>query len=253
MNRHFGGFSTRAIFIPRLVALALSLVAGAVFTPAHASRPTPANLSWSLALFDFGSVAVGNTPSQTFTLTNMGGMSSGMIAVTESGSSTFVITDDRCTGKALGGGKSCSVTVQYDPTNTNGDTGTLSNTAVRGSAPSLSLYGNGTPNLVISPGTFAGTLFGLPAYDYNPVPGVTQTFTVSNTGTGTSESLQLGGSCGIACLTIIPGTDNCSGTSLAPNGSCTFNLVLECFGGFEGNGRVGVLPYIELVNFIQCP
>ena len=68
-----------------LVVLALSTPAYAVGTPA---------LTWSETQYDFGSVPVGQTPSQTFTLTNKGDKSSGMITVSMSGSTVFTITVD---------------------------------------------------------------------------------------------------------------------------------------------------------------
>ncbi len=115
-----------------LVVLALSTPAYAVGTPA---------LTWSETQYDFGSVPVGQTPSQTFTLTNKGDKSSGMITVSMSGSTVFTITVDGCTGKALRGNESCNVTIQYPPINTNGDESTL--TAIgQGSSSRLALYGN---------------------------------------------------------------------------------------------------------------
>ena len=50
-------------------AIASLLIGLALFTPAHAAS-TPAALTWSLTQYDFGSVPVGQTPSQTFTLSN---------------------------------------------------------------------------------------------------------------------------------------------------------------------------------------
>lgn len=260
MNRHLvTAFLRRISFVlPSLVALALS-------TPAHA-KTAPAALTWSLAQYDFGSVAVGQEGSQTFTLSNTGGSSSGTIAVTETGSSAFVITANGCTGKALGPSKSCNVTVEYAPSTTNGDTTTLAATSEYAGA-SMSLSGNGTPNLVLSPGTFlGGTIDGEEKfYSFQLVSGVAQTFTLSNTGNGSSLTLQP--------LENFPqnpqfalSNDTCYGTALGPNGSCTFDVTFTpptgCTSGtaytqdFRVEGIKGfqfVLFYFDLEADSMCP
>ena len=219
------------------------------------------NLTWSLAKFDFGSVAVGNTPSQTFTLTNTGGMSSGTITVNESGSTAFIITADGCTGKALGGSKSCTVTVEYAPTVTTGDTGTLTATGEHSSA-SLNLYGNGRPNLVLNPGTFINEINGKKNYNYSLplVSGVAQTFKVSNTGTVTSEELTVENT---SDPEFAVSNDHCTGTALAPNGTCTFDITFTapsgCSSGTHYNGSFDIegfspsfVDYIHLSTNQQC-
>ena len=222
----------------RHMSFALSgLVALALVTSAHA-KSTPANLTWSLAQFDFGSVSVGNTPTETFTLTNTGHMSSGTITVTESGSAAFIITANGCAGKALGAGKSCNVTVEYGPINTNGDTGTLSANGEVGSA-SLSLFGNGGPNVVLSPGQFVGTNAGTKDYIYNE--SFPQMFTVSNTGTSTSETLNVELTGQFVVL-----ADHCTGNTLAANGSCSFDVVFPPPSGCGASGT----PVTGLINVV---
>ena len=239
----------------RHMSFALSgLVALALVTSAHA-KSTPANLTWSLAQFDFGSVSVGNTPTETFTLTNTGHMSSGTITVTESGSAAFIITANGCAGKALGGGKSCNVTVEYGPINTNGDTGTLSANGEVGSA-SLGLFGNGGPNVVLSPGQFVGTTGGTKDYIYNNPFFFAQTLTVSNTGTSTSETLmvELTGQ-------FMVFVDGCTGNTLAANGSCSFEVAFPPSGcGASGTPVTGLInvvgtsrTYINLQLEATCP
>jgi glycosyl hydrolase family 18 (putative chitinase)/HYDIN/CFA65/VesB family protein len=146
--------------------IASFLVVLALLTPAQAAG-TPAALTWSVTHYDFGSVPVGQTPSQTFTLINTGDKS-GVITVSTSGSTVFTITADGCTGKALGADESCNVTIQYPPINTNGDESTLAATA-QGSSSRMVLYGNTSANLVLnatgegSPirGPVVGQYFGL--------------------------------------------------------------------------------------------
>lgn len=206
--------------------LALGMV-GLGTSRAQAEAKPPV-LTWALAQYDFGSVSVGQTPSETFTLSNTGGKSTGNIVITQSGSTAFIITADSCTDKALGPNKSCSVTVEYDPTNTSGDTGMLVATAEYGVA-SMKLFGNGTPDLVLSPGTLEGTAVGVNSYSYNfgsfsAGDGATQTFTVSNTGTGTSKILQIVAINGASAAGFSLSNDKCSGIGLAPGGACKFAL-----------------------------
>jgi centrosomal CEP192-like protein len=240
-------------------AIATVLIALALFTPAHAAS-TPPVLAWSVAQYDFGSVPVGQTPSQTFTLSNTGGRSSGTIVVTLAGSATFSITADGCTGRALGPSKSCQVTVQYAPINTNGDTGTLTATGEHTST-GMNLYGNGSPDLVLSPGTRVGTGTNPKVYDYanNFVAGNwSTTFTVTNNGAGTSETLTLAGCCH-AQFTL--SNDTCSGNALTPGGSCTFDLTFTapagCNPGDEFHTPLNVIGtpsfYILFVAHGFCP
>jgi hypothetical protein len=79
----------------------------------------PPSLGWSpstLGGFDFGTVGVGDSQSQTFTLTNSGGSASADLTVSLSGPAAFAVTDDGCSGTSLGPRKSCTVTVEYAPT-----------------------------------------------------------------------------------------------------------------------------------------
>src|SRR4029453_11074493 len=86
----------RLLFTLLCAAFASFLVGLALLTPVHAAS-TPAALAWSVAQYDFGSVPVGQTPSQTFTLSNTGGRSSGNNMVSLAGSVVFSITDNCCT------------------------------------------------------------------------------------------------------------------------------------------------------------
>jgi hypothetical protein len=99
------------------------LAAAAPAGAATAAAKTGPMLAFTPSPYDYGQVAVGHTASQTFTLANSGGKGSGKLSVTLSGSAAFTITGKTCTGKSLGPGKSCTVTVQFAPAS-NGAAGT---------------------------------------------------------------------------------------------------------------------------------
>src|SRR6266545_586956 len=95
--------------------------------------------------YDYGTVVVCQTASQTFTLTNSGGSATAALTVALTGSAAFTKTADACTATSLGPGKSCSVTVVYSPTAAGqSDTATLAASGRKAAAStSLTLTGTG--------------------------------------------------------------------------------------------------------------
>jgi hypothetical protein len=246
------------------------LVAG---TPAQAAN-TPV-LAWSqggttITSYDFGTVdgVGGQTATQTFTLTNSGRSASAALTVTLSGSSAFSTNVDGCTGTSLGPNTSCAVIVTYAPTVSGEiDNATLTAQGKKAAAnASITLTGQGgTPYLTLSPGTFTGTDsngtndYG---YDFGLVgsSSVTQTFAVTNSGTGTSNTLQLAPCCNTG-FTL--SNNQTTGSTLAPGGTATFQLTLSpsslsCTGpgflttplavGGQSNGS----PYISVTYTAFC-
>jgi hypothetical protein len=225
-----------------MACLAASIgMAGAVFVSAAVAQATQtAVLAWSpttgSGVYDFGTLdsGAGATMSVTFTLSNSGGRSSAMIAanLTNVSGAAFSITADSCSATALGPNKSCQVTVEYAPTvNGESDSATLTATGVHASATSITLTGkSGTPDLTLTPGTLGtnpqyGTgkdVSGTKSYNYEFATGssATQTFTVHNSGNGTSNTLQLAGLQQPFTLS----NDQTSGQTLPPNGTSTFQL-----------------------------
>ena len=133
----------------RFISSVTVLVAAAalLLVPAAGQAGGAPSIAWSPTTsdgtYDYGAVNVGQTASQTFTLTNSGGRATGTLAVALSGPSAFTITADGCTARSLGPGKSCNVTVQYAPTVGGSGTATLTATGEHASA-SLTLTGSGT-------------------------------------------------------------------------------------------------------------
>jgi hypothetical protein len=127
------------------IMVAAAAVAVTLLAPGAGQAGGPPSLAWSPSTsgsFDYGTVGVGHNASQTFTLTNSGGSSTARLTVTLSGSAAFTKTADTC--KALGPGKSCTVTVQYAPTASGASTATLNGRGKKTAAnASLNLTGNG--------------------------------------------------------------------------------------------------------------
>ena len=180
--------------------------------------------------------------------------------VSLAGSTVFSITANGCTGKALGPNKSCSVTVQYAPININGDTGTLTATGEH-SSTGMNLYGNTSADLVLSPGTYLGHTDPR-GYDYDhgpPFGSWSTTFTVTNNGSGASNTLTVAGCCHPQ---FVLSNNTCDGQALAPGGTCTFDLTFTapggCGTGDEFHTPLNILgnpsgDYIFLVAHGFCP
>jgi thiol-disulfide isomerase/thioredoxin len=171
----------------------------------------------------------GATKSVTFTLTNAGGKASGPLRITLSGSSAFTISSNRCSGRSLGPNKSCTVPVEYAPKSSGQSASATLAASGKSARTSLTLSGQGgvggTPNLTLSPGKLTGTINGTNSYIYFYPSSihVTQTFTVTNSGTSSSETLLIecngSPSQGSCPYPFTLNHDTCTNTSLAANGN----------------------------------
>src|SRR6266508_1325005 len=147
--------------IRSIVAAAAAAVT--LLAPAAGQTAGAPTLAWSPATndaYDYGTVTVGQTASQTFTLTNSGGSATGILTVTLSGSSAFTKTADGCTATSLGPRKSCSVSVQYAPTTAGqSDSATLAASGKKTAASaSLTLTGAGASRHVYWANYNTGTI-----------------------------------------------------------------------------------------------
>jgi Cep192 domain 4 len=249
--------------------ITLGLVAMTVLVPAAAGAGGAPAIAFNPSSGDYGMIDAGTTASKTFVLRNSGSTATGSLRVTLTGSSTFSKTADTCMGKSLGPGKQCSLTVRYAPT-TAGQSDSATLTAGGKKSPanaSAFLTGAstpaGTPDLTISPGDYvAGTTepeqYG---FSFGSVTSQTQTFMVTNTGSGVSDTLLVSGA--VHPNFVLTG-DGCSGQALAAGGSCTFNLTytapLGCSSGepvdpavFDVFGVSGPPHYIHLMVVANCP
>lgn len=156
----------------------------------------------------------GATKAITFTLVNSGDRASGAIAVSLP-QGAFTVSADGCTETSLGPGKSCGVTVAYAPVDSGEvDDATLTATA-KHAGGSLALTGKaGSPDLGFSP---AADDFG--AVDVGGT--ATHSFTLRNSGDGTSEALT-SSLTGSSAMSIA--ADGCSGAELSPGGECEISV-----------------------------
>jgi hypothetical protein len=84
---------------------------------------------------------------------------------------------------------------------------------------------NGAPLSVTQAGSMGGSCS---ANDAGIVVSSSSVFTVQNLGAGATGAIAISiGADDRGQFLIIPGTDHCSGTSLAPNASCTFTMQFQ--------------------------
>ncbi len=105
----------------------------------------PAQFVINPTSFNFGSVVTGGvTPPMSFTLTNIGGLPSGTVAITLSGPdpSQFHILSTSCTS-SLAPAQSCGITARFGPTTPGVKNATLTAEASPGGVATASLQGTG--------------------------------------------------------------------------------------------------------------
>src|SRR5690242_734295 len=185
----------------RRVVVLLAGAVGLLVLPATAQASV--NVAWSPQTspdtFDFGTVDIGQTPGQTFHLTNTGSVRTPALRIKLTGSSVFKKMRDTCAGTRLAPGKSCLVRVQYTPA-TDGQTDstvmTANNKTLTATYASITITGtaHGTADLV-----WTNTATGQPiaSYDFGSTAGSHQ-FTLTNVGTAPAylTSIQFSGSGG---------------------------------------------------------
>lgn len=182
----------------------------------------PAAIALNPTSESFGSWQQGKvSPDTTFTLTNTGGVQTGVLAASLGGTdaSQFVIDGDGCSGTQLAATTgSCTIGVHFAPTAPalGSVQATLEVTGTPGGSTAASLTGTSLAPaaLGISP---ASKAFG--TWPWNGASPA-QSFTVTNSGgvaTGTLTASLGGANPG----DFSTSSDTCTGQSLAPNGTCT--------------------------------
>jgi hypothetical protein len=160
-------------------ATALAAVAViALVLPTAGQATSPASIAWTAppnsGSYDFGAVTLGQTVSQTFTLSNTGNSATGVLSVSLSGAgaAAFSITLNTCKAAPLGKGKSCAVTVRYTPSGAfQTDTATLTASGKRPAlSASITLTGTGRVVLQWSPGAWLNGGYHFWLSEANPDP-----------------------------------------------------------------------------------
>ena len=188
---------------------------------------TPAHLTVSPGSLAFGSQPerTTSTPAQTLTFQNTGGVSTSLGAPVLTGE--YILTANSC-GSTLNAGANCTIAVEFAPTSSGSQPGTLSLAGITGS-PSAAAFLSGTGQaLELSPGTLP---FLVPQPIGSSVTSPTLE-TIQNLGTTTItlQSITISGD-------FTTGSSSC-GTTLAPNSSCSLNII---FTPTAGGQRTGLL------------
>jgi hypothetical protein len=104
----------------------------------------PRHLSLSPATLNFSGYTIGDSPSQTVTVTNTSGASVGIAGIAMSGDPSFV-QGNTC-GSVLSAGASCTVTVAFNPVAYGTFTSTLIVTESSGAQETVSVSGTASPD-----------------------------------------------------------------------------------------------------------
>ena len=86
------------------------------------------NISISPISYDFGSVDIGGSSIQTFTITNAGDVELviGTLSITGTNSYEFIIQNDNCSGQTIAPSGTCTVDVVFSPTSEGAKSANLS-------------------------------------------------------------------------------------------------------------------------------
>ncbi len=216
----------------RALAVAVFLCGCNKHTPVH-STPAATTLTLSSIAFDFGSVTIGTTATQAFTLTNSGAAPASLSANPPAtpfafAGGAFPGTGGTC-GASLATNAACSFVVAFSPTVAGPAAASL---AVSGL--SLTLTGTGTTT---NPGTTdahlvlansIGSLNGDTTFDFGPsAGGAAHMFYLSNTG-GAEATLEVSVSAPDFTISdaIYPNLNAC-GPSLAAGDICTLTVSFD--------------------------
>ncbi|HWV85466.1 MAG TPA: choice-of-anchor D domain-containing protein [Capillimicrobium sp.] len=218
---------------PQWQAIALGRTSGAAVNWELVGSPFPAGLAVRSAWpqlpgpVSFGNVLVGASDSRTVPVSNSGDDPLVISSVSLTGSQ-YAITANTCTGSTIPPGGSCGVTVRLAPTSVGSKSGTLQ---INSNVPSslvpntISLNGRGVaPTIATSP---TGIAFGTQRVGTSTTP---QTVTVTNSATGMNAGPLVIADGGVTVTGAAAGdyaidSDECSGQTLAPSGSCTVEVV----------------------------
>jgi hypothetical protein len=192
--------------------------------------PSPAN---------FGTITVGTTKDLAIVGT-VAGASVTFNSAVRTGSTTFSIVSDGCSGTTVSAGSTCTITVRFTPgISTLARTGTLTvNDNAASNPQTIALTGQGARGRVsVNPNPVA--------FNAQPVgTPVPMAVTVSNSG---AAALTIN-SDAVTGTNFTKGTDGCAGITLQPADTCTVNVIFTPTIGNASTGssnRFGTLAIVS--------
>lgn len=194
----------------------------------------PAVVGFSPSGLTFAAQDLNTTSApKTVTVTNAGGLplTFGTVSFSGADASQFRKGSDSCSGRTINGGATCAVTISFRPTTAGPRSASLDFPSdATGSPHSVPLAGTGgRPKITFSPSLVN---FG------TSLPGSTsapQTITVSNPGAlpnGPVTVTKIGSS------TFTIASDDCTGATLAPGGTCTVAVTFTPSGNGSFSGTL---------------
>lgn len=168
---------------------------------------------------DFGDILVGNDVVRAVTVTNAGDDALDISPALLTGSSSFSITSDDCSGMTIAASDSCSINLRFAPGVVGAASGTLTIASDAPSSPDVvDLIGNGVSEAIgISPASLS---FGDRRVGTQTA---SQVVTVRNQGT-TAITLGVASISGSAAMDFVITSDGCSSLALAGGTDCTLSL-----------------------------
>jgi hypothetical protein len=177
----------------------------------------PATLTIAPTSQNFASTVINQTSTAvTFTVTNTGGVASGVVGlnVTGTDSTSFVMGTSTC--NTLAAGANCTFNMTFQPTTTGSKSATVTASASPGNSASSTLTGTALspPALTMNPTSqgFGSIVTSNSSADF--------TFTVTNTGGGTSPTFGAAALSGANANQFVISSDLCNGNALAGGGTC---------------------------------
>ena len=196
----------------------------------------------------FGPVLLNTTSTATFTVTNGGGLVSGTIVMSLSGSAEYTLMSDNCTNTTLAPGLTCTVGVQFKPTASGPAPGQLGLTATPGGPATYGLTGSGATPAALSisaPTGFTGF-----AAQQAGTASAGVVYTITNTGGVTSGTIGDGLGSLNPTGDFVIAADGCTGKSLAAMATCPITVQFTPpagttgteTGSLQANASPGRLP-----------
>ena len=174
-------------------------------------------------MFDFSTVAIGQSSTASFAITNMGMVASTALAVDLSNATNGVTIDtDGCTGKTLAINDSCAVSVKFAPTAAAAATGTLTVSVTPGNSVTSTLTGTG-----VTPGAVKLTPSPVPFGSVTNGSSKPLDVTATNTGGASVGPLGTPALTGTDAAQFTITTQNCANATLTSLGTCSITVTAK--------------------------